>query len=181
MKIKTTKIKEVLLKIYNDTYCSSDIGLLFLWLRPIIKGENLLMDLANFVAHGDERDQGASYDHILKYILNFIDVSESRGTIHGLKPLFNKQEIIIKLIKIIDKLDVGLKKDEIIKRTEGITNSLLDLMEESEFNFSKVDERIVRCYLKRVDKKILFCLNLNLSGPHIIVPPDMTIQSTLFD
>lgn len=70
------KVEDLVNKICAGNFVSSDIGLLFIWLRPKFTGKPMLLDLANFVAHHDDRDRGISFEHIQSFVQNFIEVSE---------------------------------------------------------------------------------------------------------
>lgn len=178
MSIKIHKIKEMVDKICSGNFSCSDVGLLFILLRPILSPEPILVDLANFVTHGDEKDRGISFKYIHSYVENFIKVSEHGGTIFCPPPVFNKEKVVESLIKILKSLDLSLNENKLREEKDVIVNYLLELMEETEFRFE--DSRIVRCYLRRDGQKIMFCLNLNLTGPFIKIPPSMTIQANLF-
>ena len=177
-RINTNRIERLIQKVYSGTFDSSDIGVLFIWLRPIFVDNDSLFDLSNFVAHNDERDRGISFDHVHAFVNNFIEVSEKGGTIHGLQPVFSKEKVISGLEEILDALGLEIDKDKIENQSNKIIDCLLELMEETEFHFE--DPRIVKCFLKRNGQKMMFCLNLDLKGPFIRTSPNASIMLNLF-
>ena len=177
--IKVNRIEKVLQKIYLGNFDEGDVALLFIWLRWDFVDNASLLDLANFVAHNNERDRGVSFEHIHKFVYNFIEVSEKGGSIYGLPSVFNKERVIKDLEEVLETLGLKIDKDKIENQSTKIIDCLLELMEETEFRFE--DSRIVRCFLKRNGQKMTFCLNLDLKGPFIITSHNTIIQSNLFD
>ena len=177
-KIKTNKICKIIDKICSGQFDSSDTGMLFILLRPTFSHNMMLQDLSNFIAHGDKRDRGVSFDHINKFVKNILEVSEKGGTLVGLPPVFNKENVIEDLIKALNNLDLVIESNKIRAQKEKLIDNLLELMEESEFSFE--DSRVIRVFLKRDGEKMLFCLNLDLKGPRIIISPFTSIHCNLF-
>jgi hypothetical protein len=174
------KMKDKIDKICEGDFGCSDIGLLFIWLRPTFAHMPILLDLANFVAHNDERNQGTSFEHVHSYVKNFIEVSEKGGTIFGFQPVFVREEVIENLIEVLKRQNlINKNEDKLRQQKDRIINCLLEIMDEVEFKFK--DPRVVRCYLKRDGQKMFFCLNLDLRGPRIKTSPSATIQSNLFN
>ena len=177
--MRIEKIQSLVDKICNGKFTSSDLGLFFIWLRPIVSDDEILLDLANFVAHNNERDRGVSYNYVHGFVINFLDVSEKGGTIHGLQPLFNKD-------LVISKLEATLKKNRVvfdIKKFESqkdlIIENLITLIEEADFFFK--DKRVIRCYLLRRNNTMMFCLKADLKGPFIRMSSDASIVTNFFN
>lgn len=176
---QTNKLNNFVQKICSGNFTESDVGMLFIWLRPLVSNDAVLLDLCNFVAHYGERDRGVSYEHIHDYVNNFIRVSEEGGTIFGHDLVFISEKVIEDLAKVLDNQGIVFNKVEFKDQKVKIIDALLGLMEETDFKFD--DPRVVRCHLKRNGQKMGFCLNLNLKGPRIITSPGASILVNLFD
>lgn len=176
--IKTDKLEKIINKIYTGRFDCYALGLLFIWIRPVVGDNKIMWDLANFVAHIDERDRGVSFEHIHNFVTNFIEVSEKGGIIYGIPSVFDKEKVMNELIIVLDKLNLNINRGKIIDQKDKIIECLLELMEEAEFHFN--DPRIVKCFLKKEAQKMKFCLNLDLKGPVIKTSPNAIIQSNLF-
>ncbi|MBP7967626.1 hypothetical protein KAZ66_05150 [Candidatus Woesebacteria bacterium] len=121
---RTNRIQELIDLINSGNFNRSDIGLLILWLRPVTKENAILSDLANYIAHNDCRDQGISFNRVLKYIINFIDVAENGGKLLGPQPVFNKDEIIRQSIVTFKRLKLNYRKDKMEYYKKPIENLL---------------------------------------------------------
>jgi len=177
--MKIERIQQKVNEICEGSFCAADIGLLFVWLRPKLKGDPVLWDLANFVAHNDERDQGVSFDHVHKFVKNFLEVSENGGTVFGLQPIFQRDDVISKLINVLKRLGVIFEETKFIAQKDLLIDYLMQMMEETDFNIR--DERITRCYLRRNSKIMMFSLQANLKGPVITMSAGASVESTLFN
>lgn len=62
--------QEIIRKIEEDNFSSSDIDLLFIKLREHPYGNQVFLEIANFVAHGDVRDKGLIFDNVRSTWLN---------------------------------------------------------------------------------------------------------------
>lgn len=183
IKMKNNQIKKIentVHKICDSDYDSDEIAALLMWIRPGLQENTTLFDLSNFVAHSDVRDRGGTFDNIYMYIKNFIEVSENGGKIIGPAPLFISDSIIDELVIVLKSYTPNADSVKIIKQKERIVECLQIIMDDIEFSFSKKDSRIVKCYLKKENNKVYFCLNLSLKGPRIITSPSATIQASLF-
>ncbi len=145
-----------------------------------MKSEPILYDLANFVAHNDERDQGISFTSIDSFVQNFIEVSMKGGTIYGKRAVFSKRVIVEKLIKLLESILPDFDETAFELQRDNIIESLVETMEEVDFKIS--DPRVIRCYIKRVGAhKLVFCMNINLIGPFIQISEGANIQTPLFE
>src|SRR4030042_4165023 len=100
--------------------------MLFIWLRPNFVNNPHLLDLANFVAHNDERDRGVSFEHIHAFVNNFIEVSEKGGTIRGLPSIFSKEKVITDLEAILNASGLKIDKDKFENQSDKIIDCLLE-------------------------------------------------------
>jgi len=100
------KIQKIVSKICKDDFRDSDIGLLFIWLRNIYCKQNdpILYDISNFIAHYNDRNEGASFDHIHPFVENLLAVYEKDGKITALPPVFRREDVLQRLAKTLSNL-----------------------------------------------------------------------------
>ncbi|MCX6738180.1 MAG: hypothetical protein NTY11_02075 [Candidatus Parcubacteria bacterium] len=177
--MKTEKIQKILNKICTADFICSDVGLLFIWLRPSFSNDQILLDLSNFVAHSESRDRGVSFNHVNSFVMNFISVSEKGGTIFGRSAVFNKTDVIQRLITVLQTLGLIFENNKLFSQRDKLADCLQELIEETEFRFA--DPRIIRCYVKRSGRGMQFCLEADLKGPAIKMTPGASVCSDLFD
>ncbi len=177
--MKTEKIQEIINKITDGNFTCSDIGLLFVWLRPCFSKDQILLDLSNFITHSDGRDRGVSFNHIFTFVNNFLSVSERGGQIRGLPPVFLRDDVMRRLLIVLDNLKLKFEDEKIISQRDSFVDCLQKLIEETEFKID--DPRIIRCYIKRSESKMLFCMQADLKGPVIKMSPSASMCSNLFD
>lgn len=178
--MKTEKIQEIINKISKGDFTCSDIGLLFVWLRPCFFKDQILWDLSNFIAHHSEgRDRGVSFDHIHSFVENFLSVSERGGKIPGLPPVFRRNDVMQRLLSVLKNLKLQFEDDKLIAQKDSLVECLQKLIEETEFKFN--EPRIIRCYVKRLESRMLFCIEADLKGPVIKMSPGASVCSNLFD
>lgn len=177
--METEKIQLITNKICEGNFSASDVGILFVWLRPALVAQDpILLDIANFVAHSEGRTKGISFEHVHSYVKNFITVSEKGGTIYGRPPVFKGDEVIQRLVNILKKINLDFDENKFSAQRGLIVEHLLWLMEETKFTFN--DPKVVRCYLKRAGSGMMFCLQVNLKSPFIKMSPGAVIQCDLF-
>ena len=102
------KIQKIVSKICKDDFRDSDIGLLFIWLRNIYCKQNdpILYDISNFIAHYNDRNEGASFDHIHPFVENLLAVYEKDGKITALPPVFRREDVLQRLAKTLNTLKI---------------------------------------------------------------------------
>jgi hypothetical protein len=177
--MKTEKLSQLLEKICTGEFSSSDVGLFLIWLRPAFDNDPILLDLSNFVAHSEGRDRGTSFNHVNSFVSNLLSVSERGGTLFGQPALFQKDDVMRRLINILQDYNLPFSRERFLAQAENFINSLQELMEETEFQFN--DPRIVKCYVQRAGGGMRFCLQANLTGPFIKMSGSGSICSTLFN
>lgn len=177
--MKTEKIQQKVDKICEGDFCDSDVGLLFLWLRSEFENDPVLLDLANFVAHGDERDRGISFTHVHSFVENFLEVSEKGGTIHGLQPVFQRDDVIERLMGTLKRLGIVFDENKFSAKKDAVIDNLMTLMEETNFQIN--DARVTRCYARRNGSKMMLSLQANLVGPFIQMTGNASVESNLFN
>ncbi len=176
---KIQKIQTLVDNICSGNFSNSDVEVLFIQLREDFFDTPILLDLSNFVAHGDERDRGLSFEYVKSYVMNFIAISEKGGAIFGGRPVFQSISVVNELIRKLEILNIIFDKNKFLSQKDKIISSLQDLMDETDFKF--IDPRIIRCYLRKVNNRVMFCMKLDLKGPVIKTSPDAIISSYLFN
>jgi hypothetical protein len=177
--MKTERIQQKVDSICGGDFCDADVGLLFVWLRPHLKKDPVLWDLANFVAHNDERNQGISFNHVQGFVRNFLEVSEKGGTIYGLQPLFQRDNVIERLTHVLNRLGITFTETDLLLQKDRIVDSLMSLMEDTEFLIR--DKRVIKCHTKRQGGAVMFSLQANLKTPNIEMSEGASVESTLFN
>jgi hypothetical protein len=94
-------IKTVVERIQNGSFSGVEIRSLLISVRYAQPHSLILKELGDFVAHYDERTQGILYEHIDKFMSEFINFAMSGGTVKIPKPLFDQEKIVTELIKVI--------------------------------------------------------------------------------
>jgi hypothetical protein len=166
-------------KICEDDFCSSDVGILFIWLRSAFSKDEVLRDLSNFIAHSEGRDKGISFKYVESFVSNLIDVSKRGGTIASRPSLFSGGDIMDRLAKILEILQIEFEIKKLKSKESLIIQSLQELMEETEFRIK--DPEVTRCYLRRSNGRMSFCVQAKLNGPVIKMGSGAAICSNLFD
>ncbi len=185
--MKTERMQKILDKVCGADACPSDVALLFLWLRDFSKtqkdSDGKLWDLACYISHNQERNQGVSHKKIQTVLKNLIEVSKEGGSFGMGQPIFSSNEVVDMLI-IKLKSDIKLKVDEnIIKsKQDFICCSLQELIEGTEFIELKLPKpEFVSCCLVRDGNKISYEVRLNLPNRLFSVDPSARILFPLFD
>lgn len=146
-------------RIQAGDFSGVEISALLIYVRYADPYSKILNELGNFIAHYDERTEGILYDHLDKFMLNFINfaVSGSSVTISG--PLFNQEQIIEDLISVIKK-NVISGFDETQFRTQSfkIMEQILQIVSETKI----INSKVVNCRFSSVeeteeDLKVFFC------------------------
>ena len=177
--MKTEQIQELITKISKSNFNSSDVAVLFIFLRQVFSQDPILLDIANFIAHSEGRTRGESFDSTYRYVDQFILVSKQGGSIKGLSPVFKREDVINRLIRVIKKNNFNLDEKEFHTQKDSIINQMHYLMKETELKLPQPE--VVKCYLKRLGNKMKLCLHLNLKEAFIIISPSACIQIDLFD
>lgn len=179
--MKISKLQGVTQKICDGDFRAADVGLLLIWLRPSLNpsADPLLLDLSNFVAHSEGRDRGASFDYVNSYIKNLIAVSERGGTLVGRASLFTRADTIGLLIKKLKSINVAFDEQKLAAQGTKLIECIYELLEETDLKIE--DPRIIRCYLKKTDQGVKFCIEANLIGPAIRLAPGAVWQCNFFD
>jgi hypothetical protein len=176
--MRIEKLQKLVNEICAGDFTYANVALLFIWLRPAFSKDHILSDLSNFIAHSEGRDRGLSFDHVNAYVANVLVVSEKGGTIFGVPPIFNRVDVMNRLVSVM--VMVGLKFDEISfrKQENSLISGIQAAMEETEFHIA--DSRVIRCFVKRSGEVMQFCLQANLNGPAIKMGPGATWCASLF-
>lgn len=159
------KVQNIIDKICVGDFNSNDIGMLFIRLRSTFANKSELRDLADTIAHNEGRNKGASFEYIHSFINNLISLFEQRpGTMVIPQPPFKRAKIIEELIKILRALNIDFDETIFREREKSIISCLLDSIDDTEIIFKPFDSKIVKCYLKRDEGQMYFCINLNING-----------------
>lgn len=158
--MRTDKIQQRVDKICEGNFCDADIGLLFVWLRPKLKEDPVLWDVANFVAHNDERDQGISFEYVQKLITEFLTAFENGGEVRVGGSVFKSDDLINRLMSVLRKLKIQFDDEKIINQKVMIIDSLQGLINGVSF-LLKDEPRVVRCYVEKSGSKMNFHAELS--------------------
>ncbi|MDD4136120.1 MAG: hypothetical protein PHN66_03565 [Candidatus Shapirobacteria bacterium] len=178
------EVEKILDLIYNKTFTSNDIAMLFIYLRCENKADAVIKELGHFIAHSDGRNQGDGHDLIKEYILNVIEVSKKTGTIYGNKVIFHKKTIIDNLVTLLERSINNFDKIRFIQNEELIIKYLFEKLDGININFKTKDTNNIKvnfCYLKNNIDKMLFCFNIILNSGAIQIGPMATWCNTLID
>lgn len=163
------KIQEIVSRICKDDFRDNDIGMLFIWLRsiyfkqPDLFNDPILYDISNFIAHHEERDEGASFNHIRPFVENLLAVYENDGKIIALPPVFRREDVLLRLVKALKALKIDFSANEILNRADSIIDCIKNLLDEGKFKFE--DPRVIKCYIKKKESEMYFCVEINHKSP----------------
>jgi hypothetical protein len=178
--MKIEKIQKIISNICeNKSTTESDIGLLFVFLRPQFSKDKILLDISNFITHSEGRTKGASFDHVYTFVKSLISTSKSGGTILGLPPLFKSEDVIERFSNVLEKMGILFDKQLLMNQKELVIDNLQKLMTGTEFEFTEPE--VVKCYTLKERNKMFFCMNPLVNTALIKMPPTMTIRGHLFD
>lgn len=185
--MKTERIEMILNRILGQDARDSDVALLFLWIRDLCEISNqedrLLWDLACYVSHNQERNQGESHKRIKKVLIDLIAASKKGGSFGFGKPVFLRDALIETLIVKLRE-DVHLNFDEAALRAKKnfIADSLQMMVEGTEFiGLEALGPGFVSCCLVRHNGSVSYDVRLNLPGSLFDVNPSLQILFPLFD
>lgn len=171
------EIGDILNLIYSGQYSNNDIAMLFVYLRDIDKSKGLIRELGDFIAH-PTRNCGPSHELISGYIKKIIEVSANGGTINS-KRLASKDTIITGIIKLLAPLLNSFDEKQFRSRCEDIMGNLYKKLDGIEF--TDIDPKVRKCFLKNQKNKVIFCFNLSLTQGRIQMGPEALWCNTLFD
>jgi hypothetical protein len=167
-------------KIQNGTFSSIDARSLFISVRYAKPHSYILNELGDFVAHYDERNKGILYDHITNFMIEFINFAISGGSIKIPAPLFNQNEIVSALIKVIKTNKIlGLNESKFKSQAYNIMCNILDIIAETKIHNTKV----ANCRFSSVEKSnngfvVFFCFG-PVKGNVINIKGDVKIPALI--
>lgn len=165
---KVHYIDGLIAKICSGDFDCCVIESLFSCLRYTFSGDPIMLDLANFVAHNENRDKGLSFDYVQKVLNDLYQASQNGGQL-VFKKIFIREDIIEKTIKklVYLKFNFDLKK---FRNQKGkIIDCIKTIMEDTEFEI-EIDCDGVKekkeCFLyKDANGSIMISTKMNLRGP----------------
>jgi hypothetical protein len=93
---------DIIDRIQGGDFSSVELRALFSILRYEAPKLEAIFDIACFVAHKDERDQGATFNHIKSFVDKFSEVSIKGGKLNFCIPLFNQVEVMSQLYEVLE-------------------------------------------------------------------------------
>lgn len=127
--IEKSKAEKIILKIENDQFDENDIDSLFMRLRAYSKKMPVFREIADFVAHNDQRDRGLTNQSLetmylrMKYFLEYNSPKKSLD-ITSPFPLWIKRLMILQVSKF---------KESVLKEKFNVTQQRLQSRIENAF------------------------------------------------
>lgn len=172
------KLKSSVAIVIKGDFSSNDVSVLMLNLRPHLKNKPILLDLSNFVAHAEGRNQGISWEYVNSYVENLLLISKHGGKLKH-KAVFKRAIVIKELSKLLKDLNLIRDKWQIVKYRKKLIDCLIDIVNETTYDLR--NPNIVKCTVKRDKEGVNFCLNMTLTGPAITITPSLDWCCPLFD
>lgn len=142
-------IQQSLIKISAGDFNLEDVELFIHRIRNITKSDQLLWDFVNFVGHWEGRKEGKSYEHIKPYIEGVIAIIENPegGTIGGLTPIFNKKDLLKRIINNLRMNGFYINEGRFKENSNGLFIYLIEIIRHVEYKISS--RKVLSCFLKQ--------------------------------
>ncbi|WP_429157928.1 hypothetical protein [Aeromonas veronii] len=137
--IEKAKAQKIISKIESGEFDENDIDNLFMKLRAYSQGKNIFREIADFVAHNDERDRGLANTSLETMYLRmkfFIEYNSPQKTIDISKefPLWIKRLMLLQ----VDKFD-----DKVLRDKFNVTSQRLKTRIDNNFKENKKEKTAV--------------------------------------
>ena len=154
-------IQHAIYKIQLGDFDRNVVKMLLMEIRDYLEKTNPIREIANFIAH-PKRDQGSSFDHINKFINEFLATNESGGSFR-VRALFSKKELINVLIKNLKDFGFIIDPIKFSDHLEDVILSISEIIEDTEFNLKNdfID------YTKIVNNKGTISFIFQVNNKHI--------------
>ncbi len=175
-------IQSILRQIESGSFNRRDIKLLFCELRPYLKNGESLKDIANFVAHPENRKQGVAYQYLEKFVSEFLSAAQIGGkfTVNNtLSPVFSQMKIIQDLADNLVRLKIDVDRDVLYSQSSAIMRCILEIVEDTKITLK--NKAVVNCKMTKImiiDGKdsVGFCFNtVGFKGGVLIIPDNVAI------
>jgi NCAIR mutase (PurE)-related protein len=167
-------IQAIVAKIESGLFERTDVKILFIDIREYLDKHSLIREIAHFIAHPQERKQGITFDHLQKFVDDFIDAMKHGGKFK-VEVIFPQKEVIDQLIKALQKLGISTNNALFTAQSTSITKFLLEIIDETNIdvkNAHVTNARISGVYVQGQIKSLVF--KFNVLGV-ISVPPNISI------
>jgi len=152
-------LKVIVERIQNDSFTGVEIRSLLISLRYANPRSPILEELGDFVAHYDKRTKGILYNHIDKFMSEFIGFAVSGGSVTIPKPLFDQEQIISVIIKAIETNKIpGFLKLKFKSQAFNIMFKILEIVAETKI----INTNVNNCRFSAIEKNdktftVFFC------------------------
>lgn len=141
--VEHIKTQKIINKIESGNFDENDVEILYMKLRPYSYGNIIFREIADFVAHNDERNKGLAVKSLktmslmMKYFINYpgnnkkLDISKEF-------PMWIKELLILQ----VDKLDLKTIRTEFKSTSKKIKSLINNSLIENEQNNMVIIENI---------------------------------------
>ncbi|MDP2856267.1 MAG: hypothetical protein Q8N90_04130 [bacterium] len=127
-------------RIQSGNFSSIELRALFSILRYESPKLEAIFDIACFVAHKDERDQGATFDYIKSFVDKYSEVSIRGGKLNFRIPLFTQIEVVGQLYEVLETNNVpGLNKELFVSQSYKIMYEILKIVANTKIRYQNSD------------------------------------------
>lgn len=161
-------VSQIIQKIQKADFSRIEIRALLISLRFAPPHYQSIKDLANFVAHEEERNQGIFQDNVKGFVDRFVEFTKIGGIYKAPDPVFNQSDIISQLYKTIKMQGIlNLDKRLFCAQAFNIMLKILEIVADTKIQTNNGD--IQNCYLSSVEKNndefiVYFCFEPKYSA-----------------
>jgi hypothetical protein len=131
-KYSNDDIQQAIYKIQLGDFDRNLVKMLLMEIRDYLGKTNPIREIANFIAH-PKRDQGSSFEHINKFIKEFLAANENGGSFR-VRALFSKRELINVLVKNLKDFGFIIDPMKFSDHMEDLILCISEIIEDTEFH-----------------------------------------------
>lgn len=160
-------LQEVTDIICGGNFKKNDVLAFMIKIRQLKPIDSLLVDLCDFLAHSEGRNKGESHRFVNLFLTEFINANENNVDIVIPTPLFNKNEVIQKILDHLSQFRLVVDQAAFTNFSDKFINYLLESLDGVKYKIS--NPKVKSCFIKKDGTEAFFCFQLqNISQQAII-------------
>jgi hypothetical protein len=184
MKLKMPDFRDaqdILRNLDNGQMTRRDLVALLIYIREHIPAD-IIRDIADGVAHSD-RKKGYSYAFIEKFVSGLVRTANKGGSI-TVAPIFKRAQIVSRLSKDLDSLNLGITTEQIDRRYDLIETCLRDILDDTSIRLThrNVESAVFKKEtLDGEDVLVLMVLFKDIKPGVLNIPPGTRMAFPVFE
>jgi hypothetical protein len=162
MNVLYKEIQEIISIICDGNFTQNDVLAFMIKIREFNLTDPILRDLCNFFAHRVKRGRGESHKVVQMFLEKFVKASEENSDVIIPPPLFNKHDIIIKIIKYIEFNGFKFDNLSFVFYADNFIECIKNILDGAVYEIT--NSKVKSCHIQRIGADLFFCFILqNLS------------------